>query len=75
MMRRKKKYILLKGKRGNYIVCSREWYDSRGISKKRGSNQMWFIAAQSDDREMLEAMGRLTDRLIGIRVLNETEGV
>lgn len=69
--RRKKKYLLLKGKAGNYIVGSREWYDSRDIGKKRGRNQMWVIAAQSDDREMLVMMGNLTDRYVGMKVRNE----
>jgi hypothetical protein len=73
--RRKKKYLLLKGRMGNYIVGSREWYDSRGIGRKRGRNQMWVIAAQSDDREMLVTMGNLTDRYVGMKVRNEMEGV
>jgi len=72
-MRRKKKWLLLRGKRGSYIVGSREWYDSQGIGKKRGSNQMWLIAAQSDDREVLVAMGNLTDRLVQMKVRNITE--
>ena len=70
-MRRKKKWLLLRGKAGNYIVGSRDWYDSRGIGKKRGSNQMWLIAAQSDDREVLVAMGNLTDRLVQVKVTRE----
>jgi hypothetical protein len=72
-MRRKKKYLLLRGKMGNFIVGSREWYDSRGIGRKRGRNQMWVRAAQSDDREMLVKMGQLTDRYVGMKVRNITE--
>jgi len=72
-MRRKKKWLLLRGKAGNYIVGSREWYDSRGIGKKRGRNQMWVIAAQGDDREVLVAMGNLTDRFVQMKVRNITE--
>ena len=70
-MRRKKKYLLLKGKAGNYIVGSREWYDSRGIGRKRGRNQMWVIAAQSDDEGALMAMANLTDRLVTMKVTHE----
>lgn len=62
--RRKKKYLLLRGKMGNFIVVDRSWYDRMGIGKHRGDRQMWVIAYQNDDRAVLEAMGQLTDRLV-----------
>lgn len=69
-MRRKKKYLLLRGKMGNYIVVHRSWYDRMGIGKHRGARQMWLIASQHDDRAVLEAMGNLTDRLVAQVVTN-----
>lgn len=69
-MRRKKKYLLLRGKMGNFIVVSRSWYDRMSIGKHRGDRQMWVIASQSDDKEALEAMGNLTDRLVKQVVTN-----
>ena len=62
--RRKKNFLLLRGKMGSFIVVERSWYDSNGIGKPRGGKQMWLIAAQGDDRAALETMGNLTDRLV-----------
>jgi hypothetical protein len=62
MPRRKKKYMLLRGKFGSFIVVERRWYDFTGIAKKRGRNQTWVIAAQSDDHAMLQAMAKLTEK-------------
>ena len=73
MPRRKKKYMLLRGRFGSFIVVERRWYDFTGIAKKRGSNQMWVIAAQSDDHAMLQAMASLTGRHAN-KVNAETEG-
>ena len=70
--RRKKKYILLRGAMGSFIVVERSWYDSKGIGRKRGRNQMWVIASQSDDREALITMASLTDRLVTCKVTNVT---
>lgn len=69
MPRRKKKWMLLRGKFGNFIVVERQWYDFVGIAKKRGSNQMWVIAAESDDHGAMEAMALLTDRYVALRNL------
>jgi len=62
MPRRKKKYMLLRGKFGSFIVVERRWYDFTGIAKRRGRNQTWVIAAQSDDHAMLQAMAKLTEK-------------
>jgi len=62
MPRRKKKYMLLRGKFGSFIVVERRWYDFTGIAKQRGRNQTWVIAAQSDDHAMLQAMAKLTEK-------------
>ena len=72
MAGRKRKYILLRGKFGNFIVVERSWYERKGIGRKRGSNQMWVIAAQSDDHAMLQAMANLTGRHAN-KVNTETE--
>jgi len=64
MPRRKKKWMLLRGRFGNFIVVERQWYDFVGIAKKRGSNQMWFIAAESDDHGAMEGMALLTDKYV-----------
>jgi hypothetical protein len=73
MPRRKKKYMLLRGKFGSFIVVERRWYDFTGIAKKRGRNQTWVIAAQSDDHAMLQAMASLSERHVPMRVNIETE--
>ena len=58
MPRRKKKYMLLRGKFGSFIVVERKWYDFTGINRKR----MWKIVRESDDHEMLQAMAKLTEK-------------
>jgi hypothetical protein len=73
MARRKSKYMLLRGKFGSFIVVERKWYDFVGIAKKRGRNQSWVIAAQSNDHAMLQAMAGLTDRHVPMEVNIETE--
>jgi hypothetical protein len=62
MPRRKKKWMLLRGKKGNFIVVSRDWYDSKGMGRRRGRDQMWVIAAESDDHGAMQAMASLTGR-------------
>lgn len=74
MPRRKKKWILLSGKFGTFIVVERSWYDSAGIGKQRGVNQMWWIAAESDDHGALETMALLTDRYVSKQDLVITQG-
>ena len=50
MPRRKKKFMLLRGKAsGSLLVVERRWYDFAEIGRKRGRNQIWVIATQSDD--------------------------
>jgi hypothetical protein len=71
MPRRKKKWMLLRGKFGNFIVVSRDWYDSKGLGKKRGGNQMWLIAAESDDHGAMQAMASLTDRYIAMKISHD----
>lgn len=60
----KKRFVLLRGKFGNYIVGTRSWYESNGLNKKRGSNQMWWLAAQHNDEAVLKAMAGLTERYV-----------
>jgi len=72
--RRKKKFMLLRGKMGSFIVVERSWYDHMGIGKHRGSKQMWLIAAQGDDLAVLEAMGNLTNRLVNATKATKVEG-
>jgi len=68
--KRKKTYLLLRGKFGTYIVVERKWYDFSGIAKARGRNQKWSIAAQSDDHGMLMAMASLTEKHVKLEVNN-----
>ena len=71
--RRKKKYMLLRGKFNNYIVVERTWYDSKGIGRARGRNQSWFISAESDDPKMLSVMGGLAGNLVNQQISNKYE--
>lgn len=68
MPRRKKKWMLLRGKKGTFIVVERSWYDYKGIGKRRGRNQMWVIAAESDDHGAMQAMAGLTDRYVTMEI-------
>jgi hypothetical protein len=67
--RRKKKYLLLKGWRGHFIVGSRKWYDEKQVRRDRH----WKIVAQSDDESMLTTMAMLTDKHLGMSVINTIE--
>lgn len=71
MPRRKKKFMLLRGKGGNLIVVSRDWYDhARSLSKNMSLryDRGWKIVTQSDDEEMLITMANLTDKYVGMTV-------
>jgi hypothetical protein len=75
MPRRKKKWMLLRGKSGNFIVVERRWYDYVGIAKKRGSHKAWWIVAESDDHGAMQAMASLTDRHLKMKVNHEQDGI
>lgn len=64
MPRRKKKYMLLRGKFGTFIVVERSWYDSFNIRRER----VWAIVREDDDREMLHAMASLTNKYVKMEV-------
>jgi len=66
--RRKKKLMLLRGKMGNFIVVERRWYDFAGIARVQGKHKMWWIASESDDSDMLNAMASLTDKHVKMHV-------
>jgi len=73
MPRRKKTWMLLRGKFGHFIVVERRWYDYTGIAKRWGKFKVWWIAAESDDHAMLHAMAKLTDRYLNIKVNHTRE--
>lgn len=68
MPRRKKKWMLLRGKYGDFIVVERRWYDYTGIAKERGNNKSWWIVAESDDHGAMQAMASLTDKYLKMEV-------
>ena len=73
MPRRKKKWMLLRGKFGDFIVVERRWYDFTGIAKRYGKYKIWWIAAESDDHGALQAMASLTDKHIKMEVNHEQD--
>ena len=73
MPRRKKKFILLRGFSGNYIVVERKWYDFTGIGRVRGDRKQWWIVAESDDHGAMQAMAGLTDKYIKMEINHATE--
>ena len=73
MPRRKKTWMLLRGKSGNFIVVERRWYDYVGIARKRGSHKSWWIVAESDDHGAMQAMAGLTDKHLKMEVNHTTE--
>jgi len=75
VLRRKKKYMLLRSIFGTFIVVGREWYDSVGIPKQRGDRKRWWIVAQSDDQVMLQKMAGLTGKHLNMKVNHEENGV
>jgi uncharacterized protein YdeI (YjbR/CyaY-like superfamily) len=75
MPRRKKKFILLRGFSGRFIVVERKWYDHKGIAKQRGDRKQWWIVTQSDDLGAMQAMAGLTDKYIKMEVYHEQDGI
>jgi hypothetical protein len=75
MPRRKKKFMLLRGYSGRFVVVERRWYDYVGIAKLRGDRKQWWIVAQSDDLGAMQAMASLTDKYIKMEVYHEVDGV
>lgn len=73
MPRRKKTWMLLRGKFGHFIVVERRWYDYTGIAKRWGKFKVWWIAAESDDHGALQAMASLTDKHLKMKVDHATE--
>lgn len=73
MPRRKKKWMLLRGRNGHFIVVERRWYDYTGIAKARGFRKSWWIVAESDDHGAMQAMASLTDKYLKMEVNHETE--
>ena len=73
MPRRKKTWMLLRGYSGSFIVVERRWYDYTGIAKRYGKHKIWWIASESDDSDMLNAMASLTDKHVKMEVNHEHE--
>ena len=73
MPRRKKKFMLLRSEYGSFIVVERKWYDYTGIAKRYGKHKIWWIASESDDSDMLNAMASLTDKHVKMEVNHEHE--
>jgi hypothetical protein len=73
MPRRKKKFMLLRGKSGSFIVVERRWYDYVEIARKRGKDKCWWIVAESDDHGAMQAMASLTDKYLKMEINHETE--
>ena len=69
--RRKKKYMLLRGFSGNFIVVERKWYDFTGIARQRG--RVWKIVAQHNDQSVLKTMASLTDKFVAMKINHETD--
>ena len=75
MPRRKKKFMLLRGKSGSFIVVERRWYDYVGIARQRGDRKRWWIVAESDDHGAMQAMAGLTDNYLKMKVYHEENGI
>jgi hypothetical protein len=75
MPRRKKKFMLLRGKFGHFIVVERKWYDYTGIAKRYGKHKIWWITSESDDLDMLNAMASLTDKHVKVEVNHGQDGI
>jgi hypothetical protein len=75
MPRRKKKFMLLRGKHGHFIVVERRWYDYTGIARQRGDRKRWWIVAESDDHGAMQAMAGLTDMHLKMKVYHEQDGI
>ena len=74
MPRRKKKWMLLRGHAGAFIVVERRWYDYTGIARQRGDRKIWWIVAESDDHGAMQAMASLTDKYVKMYVNHTQEG-
>jgi len=74
MPRRKKKWMLLRGYSGSFIVVERRWYDYTGIARQRGDRKIWWIVAESDDHGAMQAMASLTDKYVKMYVNHTQEG-
>ena len=68
MPRRKKRFMLLRGYLGHFIVVSRHWYDTVPGKKAMRYDRRWKIVAQSDDESMLITMAKLSDKYAGMQV-------
>ena len=75
MPRRKKKWMLLRGKSGSFIVVERRWYDYVEIARKRGKDKCWWIVAESDDHGAMQAMAGLTGHYLKREVNHEENGI
>ena len=73
MPRRKKKWMLLRGRYGEFIVVERRWYDFAGVGKLRGFRKSWWIVAESDDHGAMQAMAGLTGHYLKLEVNHEQE--
>lgn len=73
MPRRKKKWMLLRGRSGSFIVVERRWYDYTEIARHRGRYKSWWIVAESDDHGAMQAMASLTDKHLKMEVNHTTE--
>jgi hypothetical protein len=73
MPRRKKKWMLLRGKFGTFVVVERRWYDYTEIAKKRGRDKSWWIVAESDDHGAMRAMASLTGDEVSMLVKHTYE--
>jgi hypothetical protein len=68
MPRRKKKWMLLRGKSGFFIVVERRWYDYAEIAKRYGRHKVWWIVAESDDHGAMHAMAGLSGKRLEMAV-------
>lgn len=75
MPRRKKKWMLLRGRYGEFIVVERRWYDFAGVGKARGFRKSWWIVAESDDHGAMQAMAELSGKYVKMEVNHEQDGV
>lgn len=75
MPRRKKKWMLLRGYSGSFIVVERRWYDYVGIARQRGDRKQWWIVAESDDHGAMQAMAGLSGKYRKMEVNHEQDGV
>ena len=75
MPRRKKTWMLLRGKSGSFIVVERRWYDYVEIARKRGKDKAWWIVAESDDHGAMQAMAGLSGKYRKMEVNHEQDGI